>query len=163
MPDKTDGKQKTAGKSGGPGLEEAVRAAIDADPGMRGYELNVKARGREVVLTGVVDVLAEKERLRAIAAAVPGVERVEADLTVSTDGPLDDREVAMEVSEELAAHPDLDPKDVGVEVREGVAHLVGRVSSEAEEEQAIATAAKARGVKEVQSHLERGGKGHGPG
>ncbi len=163
MPEKTDGKKKAGGRSAERGLEEAVRAAIDADRGMRGYELNVKARGHEVVLTGVVDVLAEKERLRAIASAVPGVERVEADLTVSTDGPLDDREVAMEVSEELAAHPGLDPKDVGVEVRDGVAHLVGRVSDASEEEQAVATASKARGVKEVQSHLDRGGKRDGSG
>ncbi|MDI6870662.1 MAG: BON domain-containing protein [Bacillota bacterium] len=50
------------------GLEEAVREAIAADPGMRGYGIDVQSRGGEVVLTGVVDVLAEKERLQEIAA-----------------------------------------------------------------------------------------------
>lgn len=143
-------------------LEQAVRAAIEADPGMKGYDVQVKARGGEVVLTGVVDVLAEKERLRSIAAAVPGVERVEEDIAVSTDGALDDRDVEMEVSEELAAHPALDLKDVGVEVKGGVAHLVGRVADSAEESLAMQTAAKARGVKEVRSHLGRGGKRNEP-
>lgn len=143
-------------------LAEAVRAAIAHDPGMGGYEVNVKARGGEVVLTGVVDVLAEKERLREIASAVPGVERVEADLTVSTDGAVTDRGVEMEAAEELAAHPGLDPAEVGVKVQGGVAHLVGRVDGPEEERAARAAVAKARGVTEVQSHLKRGGKGNGP-
>ncbi len=143
----------------GRALEEAVREAIAADPGMRGYEIDVKARGGEVVLTGVVDVLAEKERLREIAQGVSGVERVEADLTVSTDGAVDDREVELEVAEELAAQSGLDPKDVGARVEGGVAVLVGRVADAGEEELAVETAAKARGVKEVQSRLRRKGRG----
>ncbi|MGE5554604.1 MAG: BON domain-containing protein [Betaproteobacteria bacterium] len=139
-------------------LEEAVREAIAADPGMSGYEINVKARGSEVVLTGVVDVLAERERLREIVAAVPGVKRVEANLTLSTDGAVDDREVKMEVAQELAAQPGLDPKDVGAKVEDGVAVLVGRVAADEEEKLAAQAAAKARGVKEVQSHLGRKGR-----
>lgn len=153
---------KTPGEKGERELEKAVEAAISADPGMSGYDIDVKARGGEIVLTGIVDVLSEKERLRAIAEAVPGVERVEADLSVSTDGAVDDRDVTAEVSEELAAHPGLDPKDVGVRVKDGVAHLVGRVGSDEEEESAVETAAKARGVKEVRSHLDRKGREHGP-
>lgn len=144
------------------GLEKAVRRVIDTDPGRHGYEINVKARGSEIVLTGVVDVLAEKERLRELAQAVPGVERVEADLTVSTDGEITDRGVEFEVSEELAAQPDLDPKEVGVRVSDGVAHLVGHLEDPEDEAVAVRTAAKARGVKEVRSHLSRGEKEHEP-
>ncbi|HHW15456.1 MAG TPA: BON domain-containing protein [Firmicutes bacterium] len=162
MAGKKGGKTGRKGRQDERRLEESVRAAIARDPGMRGYEIGVKARGGEIVLTGVVDVLAEKERLREIAAAVPGVERVEADLTVSTDGAITERGVEMEAAEELAARPGLDPAEVGVKVEGGVAHLVGRVDGPEEERAARAAVAKARGVTEVQSHLKRGRKGNDP-
>ena len=73
-------------------------------------------------------------------------------ITVCTDGAIDDEDVAFEISEELQANPEA-PDSVGAVVHGGAARLVGRVTNEIEAKEAIETAAKARGVSDVRSEL----------
>lgn len=122
-----------------------------AQAGLAPYGLKVRCVGKDVTLQGIVDVLAEKTLAGEVAARIPGVGRVENAITVCTDGKIDDEDVAAEVAEELAADP-LAP-GVGAEVTSGRVRLVGQVSTVAAAAKAIATASKARGVREVTSEL----------
>lgn len=141
-------------------LAERVLESIKQDASLRAYEINVTARDGVVHLGGIVDVLAEKMRAEEMAARVDGVAAVENDLTVCTDEQITDDDVNFEVSEELRLDPRVDIGRVYAESKRGVVHLYGEVGSLADRQAAITAAARARGVKEVVSHLEvTGGKG----
>lgn len=129
-------------------LKSKVEAAINADKGMRGYDINVRVQDEIVHLEGMVDVLREKQRAQEIASGVHGVRDVENNLTVSTDGGITDGDVEFEIAEELRAHG-IDTKNVWVNVESGVARIRGKVASLGEAKAAVEAAAKARGVKDV--------------
>lgn len=129
-------------------LKSKVEAAINADKGMRGYDINVRVQDEIVHLEGMVDVLREKQRAQEIASGVHGVRDVENNLTVSTDGGITDGDVEFEIAEELRAHG-IDTKNVWVNVESGVARIRGRVASLGEAKAAVEAVAKARGVKDV--------------
>lgn len=141
-------------------LAESVLESIRQDDGLRAYEINVTARDGVVHLGGVVDVLAEKMRAEEVAAKVDGVVAVENDLAVCTDGQITDDDVDFEVSEELRLDPRVDAVRVYAESKHGVVHLYGKVDSPGDRHAAITAAARARGVKDVVSHIEvTGGNG----
>ncbi|MGE5598112.1 MAG: BON domain-containing protein [Bacteroidota bacterium] len=121
------------------------------EAGLGPYALRVRCVGGRVTLQGIVDVLAEKNAAGRVAARTPGVTAVENAITVCTDGSIDDGDVAAEVAEELAAQP-FGPA-VGAEVNSGRVRLVGQVPTVAAQAQAMATASRARGVREVASEL----------
>ncbi|MDI7248343.1 MAG: BON domain-containing protein [Bacillota bacterium] len=141
-------------------LAERVLESIKRDAGLRAYEINVTARGGAVHLGGIVDVLVEKMRAEEIVAGVDGVAAVQNDLAVCTDGEITDDDVDFEVAEEFQLDPGVDTSRVYAESKQGVVHLHGRVDTADDSEAAIKAAARARGVKDVVSHLEvSGGKG----
>lgn len=116
----------------------------------------LKARvyeGGRVQLQGIVDVLEEKLQVARMVQVIPGVRLIDNDITVCTDGDIDDRDVAFEVGEELTANPEV-PATVGAVVSGGEVRLMGSVSSLHEAREAIESAAKARGVREVHSGLQ---------
>ena len=116
----------------------------------------LKARVYEnglVQVQGIVDVLEEKHQVADMIRKFPGVKKLDNDITVCTDGPVDDEDVAFEVSEELLANPEI-PDSVGVKVSGGEAHLVGNVSNYDEILKASETASKARGVRDVKIDLK---------
>lgn len=105
-----------------------------------------------VQIQGIVDVLEEKIQAEELVWNFPGVKKVENNITVCTDGEIDDSDVAFEVGEELLANPEI-PKTVGFKVNGGEVQLVGSVTNFNEERRAVETAAKARGVRDVVSRL----------
>lgn len=134
-------------------LTAVINERLLSDRRLAPYAL--KARIYEngtVQLQGIVDVLEEKSQAEELVRRFPEVKKVENDITVCTDGTIDDSEVAFEVSEELRANPEV-PDSVGVKVSGGEAHLVGSVTSYNEVQEAMESAAKARGVREVHSQL----------
>ncbi|MBC7325486.1 MAG: BON domain-containing protein, partial [Moorella sp. (in: Bacteria)] len=131
------------------GLEQQVQAVLDGDRDLQGYGLKVKAAGGRVWLSGIVDTLADKERAAELVAAIPGVEAVENGISISTDGPIDDAEITMEVQEELSADPAVNLRRVGAEAKKGTVFLVGSTDDPAEAEAARQAAARARGVHRV--------------
>ncbi|MBM7855390.1 hyperosmotically inducible protein [Desulfohalotomaculum tongense] len=135
-------------------LRAQVQEAIDAHPEMERYGIQADVVDGEVQLTGIVDTAAEKNRLNEIASRVPGVKRIENGITVSTDGQINDSGVAMEVTEELNAHPRVNMKNIGAKIADGKVFLVGRTDDPAEERAAIEAASKARGVTEVISRVK---------
>lgn len=106
-----------------------------------------------VQLTGTVDSAEQKEAAREIAARVEGVREVRDSLVVAMSPYADDAELQASAEAEIAEAPGLSLKDVGVEVDDGIATLVGRVPDAAREQEAEAVAGEVKGVKEVVSDL----------
>lgn len=106
-----------------------------------------------VQLTGTVDSAEQKQVARRLAAAVPGVREVRDALVVTMRPGTDDSELQARAQEAIARDTSLDLKDVGVEVEDGVARLVGQVPDAAAEQQAEAAVGDTKGVESVVSDL----------
>ncbi len=135
-------------------LAQAVKQALDSEKDLQGYGLEVRAIGDKVTITGVVDVLAEKWHAKQVAQSVAGVKEVEAAITVSTDGQLDDGDVRFEVGEELGLFPEDQLRELSIQATKGVVTLRGTVTKPELVNEAVSAAAKARGVVDVISKIE---------
>ena len=134
-------------------LAEKIKNKLQEDDRLAPYALKARVyENGKVQVQGIVDVLTEKRQAEEVIWAIAGVKAVENDITVCTDGAIDDEDVAFEISEELQANPEV-PDSVGAVVHGGAARLVGRVTNASEAKEAIDTAAKARGVRDVRSEL----------
>lgn len=134
-------------------LEQRIQSLLDTHKEFKGYGLEIDVHEGKVQLSGIVDTLAEGNRVVKMISQIEGVRAVENGLTVSTDGAVTDSGIAMEVSEELKADPRVNIKHVGPESSKGRVYLRGNVDSPVEEKAAVEAASKARGVTEVVSEL----------
>jgi osmotically-inducible protein OsmY len=148
-------------------LAESVRSALQRDPLVDRYEIDVNVIDRTVYLNGTVDNYYEKSRADELAANVKGVVSVENNLEVADttepylsdpytddwifyDGerydyqpPLtfkSDGEIKSEIESELFWSPFVDEDRITVEVENGIATLSGTVDSKAERSTAEANA-----------------------
>ncbi len=135
-------------------LTQAVQAVLDDDENLRSYGLRAQSNGKTVTVVGVVDVLAEKRYVESIVQAIPGVEKVEGAIAISTDGQITDADVRFEVGEELGLYPADELRQLSIQANGGVVTLIGEVSREEFKAQALEAAAKARGVVEVVNKIK---------
>jgi hyperosmotically inducible protein len=135
-------------------LTAKINHRLAGDQQLAPYALKAKAYTDGLVrIQGIVDVLKERDQAEAIVRNFSGVKRVENNITVCTDGSIDDEDVAFEIGEELSANPEI-PDSVGVRVSGGQAQLVGSIQNQGQALEAIEAAEKARGVKEVRNQLK---------
>lgn len=135
-------------------LTAKINHRLTNDRRLAPYALKAKAYTDGLVrIQGIVDVLKERDQAEAIVWDFPGVKRVENNITVCTDGIIDDEDVAFEVGEELSANPEI-PDTVGVRVSGGQVQLIGSIQNQGQALEAIEAAGKARGVKEVRNQLK---------
>ena len=134
------------------GLQGILQQKLRQDVNLQGYGLEATVVDNVARVQGVVDTLAEKLYIRELVTSIPGISGYEDGVSISTDGAITDGQVAMEISEELDAHPASSGK-VGVQVCDGTAYLMGKVPSEEVEAEIIRLASSARGVIQVISQL----------
>lgn len=134
-------------------LREKVQQALDTSLESREYGLRADVINGEAIITGIVDSLSEKESIGSIVAGINGVRRVENNMTISTDGSINDEDITFEVMEELNADPGVNLKHVGARSVRGTVFLKGRVDSKEEIDTAVKAAARARGVRNIVSQL----------
>ncbi|MCG0278253.1 MAG: BON domain-containing protein [Thermanaeromonas sp.] len=144
----------SSGKKQNLKAEKELQRAFKTNKDLRSYGLRTELSGGEARLQGVVDTLIEKERATALAQSIPGVEKVENAISISTDGPITDGEVEFEVFEELAKAPEVNPQHIWAESHGGTVILKGETSRREEIEAARRAAAKARGVKEILNEVK---------
>ena len=134
-------------------LTKEINYSLAEDQRLSVYALKAKAYEDGLVrIQGIVDVLKEREEAERLIKSFPGVKRVENNITVCTDGGIDDEDVSFEISEELLANPEI-PDSVGVKVSGGQVQLVGSIQNQGQALEAIETAGKARGVRVVRNQL----------
>lgn len=134
-------------------LAEALYEAFHRSKEFQGYDINVTVYNGRVNLQGIVDVLEETKKAEQFARDFPGVKSVENNLTVSTDGAIDDGDIYLEVAQELASNPAVNEEKIHFTVQRGIVTLRGEAASEREREAAACAAAKARGVRSVNNQI----------
>lgn len=107
-------------------------------------DIHLIIQGGKVILSGVVDVYADKMVAGDIVRAVPGVESVENDLTVATDGTVLDAEVKQSIENTLRQNH---LPVVKVEVNQGAVFLQGQLHDLTVKHGIAAVTAEVNGVK----------------
>ncbi len=135
-------------------LNTKINNRLADDQRLGVYALKAKVYEDGLVrIQGIVDVLEERDEAEELIREFPGVNRIENNVTVCTDGGIDDEDVAFEVGEELQANPEISDS-VGVKVSGGQVQLVGSIQNQGQALEAIEAAGKARGVREVRNQLK---------
>lgn len=135
-----------------------VKAALLADPDVKSLDLKVETRKGEVLLSGFVDNLTQKERAAAVISSVAGVKSVDNKLTLkgaaTTVGTkVDDSIVTTRVKTALLADPDIKSLDIAAVTRKGEVQLSGFVDNQRQIDRAVAVTRVTEGVSGVINEL----------
>lgn len=139
-------------------LRERVQSLLKKDKDLSMYDLNADVVEGEAQVQGIVDTLKEKERALDLVRQIPGIKGVANAISISTDGDITTKDIAMEVQEELEMTPDVNLNHIGAESEggHGIVVLKGQTDNHTELEAAIDAASKARGVTKVISQVKLG-------
>ncbi len=107
-------------------LEQRVLSALRHKLETEAADIHPIIQGGRVILSGVVDVYADKAAAEDAIRGLPGVREIENDITVVTDGHIDDKAIKTCVEERLHRN---DLPVVGVDVHHGKVHLQGKVDT----------------------------------
>jgi hyperosmotically inducible protein len=152
--------QKSFGETVDDGTITAkVKTALIEDPTTEARDINVDTRRGVVQLNGFVASDPGRTQAARVARGVPGVTRVENNLTLQREvrtagGVMDDATITTTVKANLAADPVTSALAIKVETHDGRVQLGGWVDSKAAKTQAGQVAAAVRGVTAVQNDLD---------
>lgn len=125
--------------------------------------INVQVEKGYVTLTGIVDVLSEKEYAERLVNSVSGIKGVNNALTVGMDGEITDEQITQQVIGKFLSEPQLEAQEIGAATKRGVVSLQGRVKTLAEANIARELASTVMGVKDVvMTQLKIGDNLEGP-
>ena len=123
------------------GTEGLIKSAL-LSAGLSGEDdIAVRIRVGVVYLEGCVASREHKLLAGEAAARVHGVRRVANMLRIAPRTVVSDEELQASLTRSLALHPEIDQDKVLVEIRQGIAHLLG-VASTPREREAVAHAAR---------------------
>lgn len=113
-------------------------------------DINLYCRDGFVHMSGIVDVLTEKQYAEEVAVNTLGVRGVENKITVAMDGNFTDKHIEKEVRSTLAEYENNETiTGLGVRVNDGVVSILGHVDTLMEANIAMNLASRIRGVKNV--------------
>ncbi len=117
--------------------------------------IRVESSGGVVTLTGMVTQEDHRALAQETVAGLPGVLRVDNQLTVAAEQPTEhsDRWISMKVKTVLAFHKNVSSAATEVETRDGVVTLSGSAGSEAKKQLTAEYTRDVDGVKEVRNDL----------
>ena len=130
----------------------AVQRTLDSDGDLSAYGLKVSSANELIQIIGIVDTLADKEKIKPLLANL-GIAEFADGVSISADGHILDEEVAQEVLQEIESEPQLAGNAISVECVAGTVYLAGEVGNSRQEKEAQAAARRARGVVQVVSQL----------
>ncbi|MBD3378971.1 MAG: BON domain-containing protein, partial [Candidatus Omnitrophica bacterium] len=131
-----------------------VRSAIEWDPYLEKYEINVIVRNNKAYLYGAVDNNFEKRRAEEVASEVFGVVDVSNNLATTYVWPeKSDAQIKEDIQDQFFWSMFVDSGDIDVEVEDGVVTLTGEAGDWAEEDAAVRNALEA-GAHKVVSMIE---------
>jgi osmotically-inducible protein OsmY len=135
-------------------IQSRVEAALLRDAVVERHDLSATVRNHKVYLYGTVDSYYEKVRAEDVAASVQGVADVEDNLVVDYQWIWkSDDDIAKDIENEYFWSVLIDPDDITVSVKDGVATLSGVVRDWQEYKAAVENAFDA-GAREVKSNLQ---------
>ena len=159
------------------GVTTAVKARLAADDTVKAYQIDVDTREKVVTLTGTVDTAAAKAQAVRVARETDGVVNVIDNITLGgaraptppaapmpprepmppTERPapnvVTDPALTAAVKSKLLGDPDVSGLKIDVDTENGVVTLTGRVSTQAEKDEALRLARETSGVKSVTDRI----------
>ncbi|MFZ5827082.1 MAG: BON domain-containing protein [Bacillota bacterium] len=138
-------------------LMKEVKDALLTQTESAGIDVKVAVEDGWVRLHGVVDALSHKTAAEEIARKVPGVRRIENDITVANEETFSDKDLLAEVTDRITKIPEY--RNIGVRVHKGVVSLVGHAGSHGDVQEAARIAEGCPGVKEVKVQRVKVGEG----
>ncbi|AAK78420.1 osmotically-inducible protein OsmY [Clostridium acetobutylicum] len=131
-------------------IQSSIKSYIHDSMNDTADDINVSTHDGCVLLSGCVNVLAEKIKAEEISKKVEGVKKVENDITISMDGSSSDKQLTDLLNDNLrncSRHESF----VGVtgKVNGGSALLLGEVDSQDDKESAVREATKTFGITNV--------------
>jgi osmotically-inducible protein OsmY len=118
-------------------------------------QVKVQAHDGVVTLTGTVLDRDQKALAENTVRGLPGVERVDNEIEVSSPGPeRSDGWIALKIRSMLLLHANVSITNTNVAVHDGVVTLTGTAENEAQKELTEAYAKDVEGVKDVKNQIE---------
>jgi osmotically-inducible protein OsmY len=133
-------------------LRTAVLREIEWRPDIHSQDINVRASGSAVALSGFVDTFAEKASAEKAAKSVRGVLLIANDIEVRPSTRTDP-EIAGDVRQVLKSHALLPETNITATVREGFVTLEGTVEWNYQKISALEAAESVRGVRGVWNRI----------
>lgn len=139
-------------------ITSTVKAALIADPDIKGFDFKVETRKGEVLLSGFVDSQAQTDRAAAVTRAIAGVKGVQNNVTLKgTSGTagnaLDDSVITTRVKAALLGDEAVKSSDVSVVTQKNEVQLSGFVNNQAQMDRAIQIASGVDGVRKVTNEM----------
>jgi hyperosmotically inducible periplasmic protein len=137
-----------------------VKTALLADDYVKGLDIKVETRNKEVQLSGYVDSQDQIDKAVAIAKGIEGVKNVDNKMAVKTGGTtvgakIDDGIISTKVKAALAGDDSIkNSTDIGVETQEGEVQLSGHANDQAQMDRAVELARGVEGVKNVVNKMD---------
>lgn len=138
-------------------LIKEVKDALLTQTDSAGIDIKVDAEDGWVRLHGVVDALSHKTAAEEIARKIPGVRRIENDITVANEETYSDHDLLKNLTGRLTKFPAY--QNMGARVHKGVVTLVGHAGSYGDVQEAVRMAEQVPGVKEVRVARVKVGEG----
>lgn len=135
-------------------VREAVFDALQFDPRVASFDIEVEVEGATVTLRGTVDNLKAKRAAETDARNTVGVVAVENRLEVKPRKEVTDEQIAAAVRRTLEQDPYLESEDITVQVYSGVVSLLGTVESRFAKLHAEDRISRVYGVLAVRNELE---------
>ena len=135
--------------------EAAVLDALNADTAVRVSDIDVAVRDGAVTLSGLVELVSQRDRAERDALAVPGVASVHNRLRVVLPVSADD--VAERITDAIGLNAIVGADSLTVTVRGDAVTLSGTVRSRADHDTALMAATAAPGVTDVQDEMRVAG------
>lgn len=129
-------------------LREEIMDRLRINDGIDEPQITLDVTSGRVAVAGKVDSLAEKRIAEFVISSVPGVREVENQLTVQLPTDRSDDELREEISALIVHSVYLDDVRIEVDVRDGVAHLNGTVTTAAQRDD-LRRVAEVLGITEV--------------
>lgn len=144
-------------------IKQKVEEALSENMHNSSLGVNVQVEKGYVTLTGIVDVLSEKDYAERVVNSISGIKGVNNALTVGMDGEITDEQITQQVIGKFISEPQLEAQEVGATTKRGAVYLQGRVKTLAEANIARELASTVMGVKDVvMNQLKIGDNLEGP-
>lgn len=134
-------------------IKRAVEAALQRDPRVSRFSLDVTVEGGEVTLSGTVDNLKAKTAAERDTRDTVGIVSVANLLKVRPQSPPINSEIEKNLRAALFWDPILEGCQIEVAVINHAAYLSGAVDTGYQKDEAQDVASRAKGVAEVRNHL----------
>lgn len=143
-------------------LASKVKAKLAGDPEVNPFNVDVDVLDGVVTLRGRVAQEEARREAEKLARDTRGVVRVVNEIEIGT--PRDpgervtDNWIRTKIKSKLAADPQLNPFNIGVDVKDGVVTLTGVVETDGRRQEAETLALDTRGVVRVRNELRLRGR-----